>query len=214
MKKIANTQLKQTALNFDFIESEIQPEKVVETDSKIESETSLAIVEKVESIELTKAPSIITVEEDPIEIDFTPILEKKKEKVEKKKSTRGRMKISDMSATVDLIDIPEDEILFSKRYYSIGLVSEMFKVNHSLIRFWENEFDILKPKKNGKGDRLFRPEDVKNLKLIYHLLRERKYTIEGAKEFLKKSKSAEKKFEMIETLKSLKSFLHEIKAGL
>jgi DNA-binding transcriptional MerR regulator len=142
------------------------------------------------------------------------LFEKKNEKVEKKKSTRGRMKISEMSATVDLIDIPEDDVLFSKRYYSIGLVSDMFKVNHSLIRFWENEFDILKPKKNGKGDRLFRPEDVKNLKLIYHLLRERKYTIEGAKEFLKKSKSAEKKFEMIETLKSLKSFLHEIKAGL
>jgi DNA-binding transcriptional MerR regulator len=214
MKKIANTQLKQTALNFDFIESETQPEKVVETDSKIELNTIHVIVEKDESIELPKAPSIITDEDNPIEIDFTPILEKKKEKVEKKKSTRGRMKISDMSATVDLIDIPEDEILFSKRYYSIGLVSEMFKVNHSLIRFWENEFDILKPKKNGKGDRLFRPEDVKNLKLIYHLLRERKYTIEGAKEFLKKSKSAEKKFEMIETLKSLKSFLHEIKAGL
>jgi len=214
MKKIANTQLKQTAFNFDFPESETQPEKVVETDSKNESEISLAIVEKVESNELPEVPSIITVDEEPIEIDFTPIFEKKKEKVEKKKSTRGRMKISDMSATVDLIDIPEDEILFSKRYYSIGLVSEMFKVNHSLIRFWENEFDILKPKKNGKGDRLFRPEDVKNLKLIYHLLRERKYTIEGAKEFLKKSKSAEKKFEMIETLRSLKSFLHEIKAGL
>jgi DNA-binding transcriptional MerR regulator len=214
MKKIANTQLKQTAFNFDFPESETQPEKVVETDSKIELDTIPAIAEKVESNELPEVSSFITVEEEPIEIDFTPILEKKKEKVEKKKSTRGRMKISDMSATVDLIDIPEDEILFSKRYYSIGLVSEMFKVNHSLIRFWENEFDILKPKKNGKGDRLFRPEDVKNLKLIYHLLRERKYTIEGAKEFLKKSKSAEKKFEMIETLKSLKSFLHEIKAGL
>jgi DNA-binding transcriptional MerR regulator len=214
MKKIANTQLKQTAFNFDFPESETQPEKVVEKVSEIEPKINSAIVEKVESIELPEVPSIITVEEEPIEIDFTPILEKKKEKVEKKKSTRGRMKISDMSATVDLIDIPEDEILFSKRYYSIGLVSEMFKVNHSLIRFWENEFDILKPKKNGKGDRLFRPEDVKNLKLIYHLLRERKYTIEGAKEFLKKSKSAEKKFEMIETLKSLKSFLHEIKAGL
>jgi hypothetical protein len=167
MKKIANTQLKQTAFNFDFIESETLPEKVVETDSKIELNTIHVIVEKDESIELPKAPSIITDEDNPIEIDFTPILEKKKEKVEKKKSTRGRMKISDMSATVDLIDIPEDEILFSKRYYSIGLVSEMFKVNHSLIRFWENEFDILKPKKNGKGDRLFRPEDVKNLKLIY-----------------------------------------------
>jgi len=214
MKKIANTQLKQTAFNFDFIESETLPEKFVEKISEIEPKINSEIVEKNESNELPDVPSIITVEEDPIEIDFTPILEKKKEKVEKKKSTRGRMKISDMSATVDLIDIPEDEILFSKRYYSIGLVSEMFKVNHSLIRFWENEFDILKPKKNGKGDRLFRPEDVKNLKLIYHLLRERKYTIEGAKEFLKKSKSAEKKFEMIETLKSLKSFLHEIKAGL
>jgi DNA-binding transcriptional MerR regulator len=214
MKKNIPIQLTQTAFNFDFPESEIQPEKVVETDSKIELDSIPAIVEKVESNELPEMPSIITVEEEPIEIDFTPILEKKKEKVEKKKSTRGRMKISDMSATVDLIDIPDDEILFSKRYYSIGLVSEMFKVNHSLIRFWENEFDILKPKKNGKGDRLFRPEDVKNLKLIYHLLRERKYTIEGAKEFLKKSKSAEKKFEMIETLKSLKSFLHEIKAGL
>jgi DNA-binding transcriptional MerR regulator len=90
----------------------------------------------------------------------------------------------------------------------------MFKVNHSLIRFWENEFDILKPKKNGKGDRLFRPEDVKNLKLIYHLLRERKYTIDGAKEFLKKSKNADSKFETIESLKNLRSFLHELKAGL
>jgi DNA-binding transcriptional MerR regulator len=206
MKKNTQTQLKQSAFNFDFPESSIQPEKVSEADA------SLEIVEQIESTDLSNAISIV--EEEPIEIDFTPIFEKKKEKVEKKKSTRGRMKISDMSATIDLIDIPEDEILFSKRYYSIGLVSEMFKVNHSLIRFWENEFDILKPKKNGKGDRLFRPEDVKNLKLIYHLLRERKYTIEGAKEFLKKSKSAEKKFEMIETLKSLKSFLYEIKAGL
>ncbi len=214
MKKNTPLQLKQTSFNFDFPESEPASEKVSEIDTKVESEIISTIVEKVESNDLSDQPTTFAAEEEPITIDFTPIFEKKKEKVEKKKSTRGRMKISEMSATVDLIDIPEDEVLFSKRYYSIGLVSEMFKVNHSLIRFWENEFDILKPKKNGKGDRLFRPEDVKNLKLIYHLLRERKYTIEGAKEFLKKSKSAEKKFEMIETLKSLKSFLHEIKAGL
>lgn len=212
MKKNTPLQLKQTSFNFDFSESE--PEKGSVVDTKNESDAISAIVEKIEPNELTDNSSIPLLEEEPVEIDFTPIFEKKNEKVEKKKSTRGRMKISEMSATVDLIDIPEDEVLFSKRYYSIGLVSDMFKVNHSLIRFWENEFDILKPKKNGKGDRLFRPEDVKNLKLIYHLLRERKYTIEGAKEFLKKSKSAEKKFEMIETLKSLKSFLHEIKAGL
>jgi len=119
-----------------------------------------------------------------------------------------------MAAGLNLIDIPEDEILFSKRYYSIGAVSEMFKVNHSLIRFWENEFDILKPKKNGKGDRLFRPEDIKNLKLIYSLLRERKFTIDGAKDFLKKNKHADKKHEMIESLKNLKSFLQELKTGL
>jgi DNA-binding transcriptional MerR regulator len=99
-------------------------------------------------------------------------------------------------------------------YYPIGTVSDMFKVNQSLIRFWENEFDILKPKKNGKGDRLFRPEDVKNLKLIYHLLRERKYTIEGAKDFLKHNKKAEQRFAMIESLKKIKGFLNELKANL
>jgi DNA-binding transcriptional MerR regulator len=115
---------------------------------------------------------------------------------------------------VDLIEIPEDEILFKKSYYSIGDVAGMFKLNASLIRFWENEFDILKPKKNSKGDRHFRPEDVKNLKLIYHLLRERKYTIEGAKEFLKSNKSAVQKFELISSLRNLKSFLLELKTSL
>ncbi|MDQ6756664.1 MAG: MerR family transcriptional regulator [Bacteroidota bacterium] len=90
----------------------------------------------------------------------------------------------------------------------------MFKENASLIRYWENEFDILKPKKNSKGDRFFRPEDVKNLKLIHHLLRQRKYTIEGAKEFLKNNKTAAQRFEMIQSLKQLKSFLLELKASL
>lgn len=131
-----------------------------------------------------------------------------------KKSTRGRMKLSEMSNGADLIDIPEDAVLFEKRYYSIGTVSEMFKVNISLIRFWENEFDILKPRKNGKGDRHFRPEDIKNLQLIYHLLREKKYTIEGAKDFLKKNKRTEETFAAIEGLKKLKDFLNEIKTNL
>jgi DNA-binding transcriptional MerR regulator len=134
--------------------------------------------------------------------------------VEKKKSTRGRMSVKDMEATVDLIDVPVDEVLFEKSYYSIGKVAAMFKVNQSLIRFWENEFDVLKPKKNGKGDRLFRPEDVKNLKLIYSLIRERKYTIEGAKDFIKKSKKLDEKTELIENMKKLKGFLLELKANL
>lgn len=131
-----------------------------------------------------------------------------------KKSSRGRMKLSDMNLVADLIEVPEDELLFKKSYYSIGNVAEMFKVNISLIRFWENEFDILKPKKNAKGDRHFRPEDVKNLKLIYHLLREKKYTIEGAKDFLKKNKAGAETLELIESLKKMKSFLQEIKTSL
>ncbi len=132
---------------------------------------------------------------------------------DKIKSPRGRKNLKDIVDN-DMISIPEDEILFKKVYYSIGDVSKMFNENASLIRYWENEFDILKPKKNAKGDRFFRPEDVKNLKLIHHLLRQRKYTIEGAKEFLKSNKTASEKFEMIRSLQKLRSFLNELKASL
>lgn len=137
-----------------------------------------------------------------------------KKQDEKARPSRGRKSLKSFTVEADLIDIPDDEILFKKSYYSIGDVAGMFKVNVSLIRFWENEFDVLKPRKNAKGDRHFRPEDVKNLKLIYHLLRERKYTIEGAKDFLKNNKSAVQKFELISSLKKLRSFLLELKAGL
>ncbi|MBK7884624.1 MAG: MerR family transcriptional regulator [Chitinophagaceae bacterium] len=132
----------------------------------------------------------------------------------KNKPARGRMSVKDMEATADLIEVPADDILFQKMYYSMSAVSKMFKVNQSLLRFWENEFTILKPKKNGKGDRLFRPEDIKNLQLIHHLLRERKYTMEGAKDFLKNNKKAEERFVMIESLKKIKNFLNELKANL
>ena len=131
----------------------------------------------------------------------------------KVKSPRGRKNLKDVIDDAS-ISIPEDDILFRKSYYSIGDVAAMFNENASLIRYWENEFDILKPKKNAKGDRFFRPEDVKNLKLIHHLLRQRKYTIEGAKEFLKKNKTASEKFEMIRSLQKLKSFLIELKDNL
>ena len=137
-----------------------------------------------------------------------------KQEADKVKSTRGRKSLKSFDGVADSLEIPEDDILFEKSYYSIGDVSNMFKVNTSLIRYWENEFDILKPKKNAKGDRHFRPEDVKNLQLIYHLLRERKYTIEGAKEFLKNNKTAAEKFQMIKSLQKLKSFLLELKASL
>lgn len=143
----------------------------------------------------------------------TPVVTQKK-KTDNKKATRGRVPLKDLDTGADLIEIPEDSELFKKLYYSIGTVADMFKVNQSLIRFWENEFAVLKPKKNGKGDRLFRPEDIKNLKLIYHLLRERKYTLEGAKDFLKNNKKADEKFALIESLKKLKGFLNELKANL
>ena len=68
-----------------------------------------------------------------------------------------------------------------KRYYKIGEVAKAFDVNTSLIRFWENEFEVLKPKKNKKGNRLFTPEDLENLKLIYFLVKEKGFTLEGAK---------------------------------
>jgi DNA-binding transcriptional MerR regulator len=132
----------------------------------------------------------------------------------KPKSNRGRKSIKEFHTEVNDLEIPEDEILFQRQYYSIGDVAAMFKENTSLIRYWENEFSILKPKKNKKGDRFFRPEDIKNLKMIYHLLRERKYTIEGAKEFIKNNKAAGEKHEMIESLEKIKSFLIELKNNL
>jgi DNA-binding transcriptional MerR regulator len=127
---------------------------------------------------------------------------------------RGRKSQKEMSLEAGRIEVPKDEILYSKQYYGIGEVAAMFSVNTSLLRYWESEFDILKPRKNGKGDRFFRPDDIKNLLLIHHLLRERKYTIEGAKEFLKNGKKAREHFEAIEKLKAIKSFLLELKAGL
>jgi DNA-binding transcriptional MerR regulator len=130
------------------------------------------------------------------------------------KSGRGRKSIRQISEEADLIQIPEDEILFLKQYYTMGEVADMFRVNQSLIRFWEAEFNILQPKKNKKGDRYFRPVDIKNLHLIYHLLRQRKYTIEGAKDFLKKNSKAEEKFETIKKLEEVKRFLLEMRANL
>jgi DNA-binding transcriptional MerR regulator len=200
-KSKSKSPLKQIAFNFDMFSTPEEPKLPVVADP-----------EPLDSIQKQDEPQLVVPAKTEVIIDLTPKHEVKT--ATKTKSARGRMKLSDMAAGVEKVEVPDDDVLFSKRYYSIGAVTEMFKVNHSLIRFWENEFDILKPKKNGKGDRLFRPEDIKNLKFIFHLLRERKYTIDGAKEFLKKNKLAEKKFEMIESMKSLRGFLMEMKAGL
>src|SRR6478735_5329079 len=130
-------------------------------------------------------------------------------------SRRGRKSLKEFVPDLALLDIPEDEILFQKQYYSISEVAGWFNMKLSLLRFWENEFDILKPRKNKKGDRLFRPEDVKNLRIIYYLLRQQKYSVEGARQFLKDNKKkAELQMQLLETLTKFRSFLLELKANL
>lgn len=109
----------------------------------------------------------------------------------------------------------EDTALDDKLFYSIGEVAELFQVNTSLIRFWEKEFDIIKPRKNKKGNRLFTKEDLHNFRAIYHLVKERGYTLEGARQKLKGGKeSIEHEAEIAEKLNKFKQFLIELKANL
>ena len=107
------------------------------------------------------------------------------------------------------IELPE------KRYYGIGEVARAFDVNTSLIRFWEKEFDVIQPKKNAKGNRKFTPEDIKNLQFIYHLVKERGFTLEGAKTHLKEEKKQSlNNFEIISKLEDVKAHLLKIKEQL
>ncbi len=102
-----------------------------------------------------------------------------------------------------------------KLFYKIGEVASMFDVNVSLIRFWEKEFDILKPKKNKKGNRMFTRKDVENLTIIYHLVKERGFTLEGAKQKLKENKSdTVDTVEVINHLKDIRSFLVKLREEL
>ena len=97
----------------------------------------------------------------------------------------------------------------------MGEIATAFDVNQSLIRFWDKEFDILKPKKNAKGNRMFTPEDVKNLQLIYHLVKERGFTLEGAKVHLKEGQQKTlDKFDIVRKLESIKTQLINIKNEL
>jgi DNA-binding transcriptional MerR regulator len=181
---------------FDF--SDISDNKQVQNESAVQASTRQQLLTVVQSGEKAK-PVIRT----------TGII-----KDQKPVSTRGRRSLKEFSAEADLISVPDDATLFQKQYYSIGEVAVWFRVNQSLLRYWESEFDILQPRKNRKGDRFFRPVDVKNLQLIYDLLRRRKFTIEGAKDYLKKTKKSEEKFTMIQSMEKIKSFLNELKASL
>jgi DNA-binding transcriptional MerR regulator len=111
--------------------------------------------------------------------------------------------------------MPYKEREISKLYYTMGEVAAMFDVNTSLIRFYEKEFDVLKPKKNKKGNRLFTPEDIENLKIIFHLIRDKGYTLNGAKEHLKNNLGDTKDNQrVIDSLENLKKFLLEVRDQL
>lgn len=102
-----------------------------------------------------------------------------------------------------------------KLYYSIGEVADIFNVAPSLIRFWESEFDLIKPKKNRKGNRQFTKEDIENVRTIYHLVKEKGFTLQGAKEMLKNdSQAVRDKMELIESLKTIRKFFTELRDKL
>jgi DNA-binding transcriptional MerR regulator len=188
--------------------TEVKDEDIVIESAMTENDNSMIVFED------EKIAVKIKKTDTPSETDQNT-LQKVSEKPEIKIAKRGRKSFKEMDAEIDLVEIPGDEVLFEKKYYSIGVVSEWFHVNPSLLRLWTNEFDILKPKKNGKGDRYYRPEDVKNLQIIYSLLRQRKFTVEGAKEYLKAHHGVvDVNMQLIQSLTKFRSFLLELKANL
>lgn len=111
--------------------------------------------------------------------------------------------------------MPYKEREINKLYYTMGEVSAMFGVNPSQIRFYEKEFDVLRPKKNKKGNRLFTQEDISNLKIIFNLVKDKGYTLQGARDYLKSNKSEAKENQrVIDSLERLKSFLVEVRDSL
>lgn len=111
--------------------------------------------------------------------------------------------------------MPYKEKEITKLYYPIGEVAEMFEVNTSMIRFYEKEFDILQPKKNAKGNRLFRQEDIDNLKIIFNLIKDKGFTLQGAKDYMKTNKNeVVENQKIIDSLEKLKSFMIKLNEEL
>jgi DNA-binding transcriptional MerR regulator len=111
--------------------------------------------------------------------------------------------------------MPYKEKAIEKKYYAIGEVAGMFNVATSLIRFWEGEFDLIKPKKNRKGNRQFTKEDIENVKIIFHLVKERGFTLQGAKDMLKSNSDQLKdKMEMMDSLTKVRAFLVDLKKNI
>ncbi|WP_207491935.1 MerR family transcriptional regulator [Aridibaculum aurantiacum] len=206
-----------------FADDEVFSEEELEDNSAVEA-TAKSITAEITGVEEpieVEAVSSIVYSDGKIAVKIkaktpvNPAPAPEPDKAVKLLQKRGRKSFKEITADADLIEVPDDEELFQKQYYTISEVARWFKVNVSLLRFWCNEFDVLKPRKNRKGDRLFRPEDVKNLQLIYQLLRVRKFSMEGAKDFIKANKSkADTQLQLTQTLLKFRSFLLEIKANL
>jgi len=207
------------------IEVSIEKNNIAEKISEpitLTEEPVIDIAEQVQENKLNEHPSIIfqddiiAVKTKPEVFIQQPVVAKSREMVAvKPKSKRGRKSYKEIDAELDLVEVPEEEVLNQKMYYSITEVARWFKVNASLLRYWENEFDILKPRKNRKGDRLFRPEDIKNLQVIYYLLRNRKFSLEGAKKYLRNHRQqADVNVQLAQSLTKFRSFLLELKANL
>ncbi len=212
------------------VTNEVVTEGIEPTNEEI-VETVLFVEEPVTELSVEESAPIKAVEETPavvfqnenisvkikpkVAVQQTEIVKAKEAVAVKPKSKRGRKSYKEIDAELDLIEVPEDEVLYKKMYYSITEVARWFKVNASLLRYWENEFDILKPRKNRKGDRLFRPEDIKNLQVIYYLLRNRKFSLEGAKKYLRNHRQqADVNVQLAQSLTKFRSFLLDLKANL
>lgn len=198
------------------IETTVQPKKKEKSVQAITAPVvaPLAAEKEMEAAVLEEPmPVVVAAEEEQIKLTRTAA--PKKIPASKTAGKRGRKSFKEMDSEADLIEVPEDEVLRQKLYYSISEVASWFKVNTSLLRYWENEFDILQPRKTRKGDRLFRVEDIKNLQLIYFLLRQRKFSIDGAKNYLKNNKKeADTQVRLMESLTRFRSFLLELKTNL
>lgn len=206
--------MQNTLQQLDLFGMPIEPAAKPKKKEKAEKEVAPAEVVKENAPAVAAAEPVIAGQQEIIPAAIQKI-STKKNMVAKQPSKRGRKSFKDMDTEADLIDVPDDETLQQKLYYSISEVAGWFKVNTSLLRYWENEFDILQPRKTRKGDRLFRVEDVKNLQLIYFLLRQRKFSIDGAKNYLKNNKQeADTQIRLVESLTKFRSFLLELKANI
>jgi DNA-binding transcriptional MerR regulator len=203
---------------FDFFG---EPEKPAEETSATTSEAAAPPTEE------ARAPGTLPVAEEPMEVFFPepvelPAVELPAEflsgarlstNLSKPKSKRGRKSQKAMAEEVAGVQVPPDEELNKKQYYGISEVAAMFGVNTSLLRYWESEFNF-QLRKNRKGDRFFTPQEIKTVQLIHDLLRRRKFTIDGARDFLKKNKGADQRYELIQSMTRLKSFMMELKAQI